>query len=225
MGHFCGDRMGSVSGNCVGSAYGDRMGHFCGDSMGSVSGDRMGSISGDRMGSISGDRMGSVSGDRVGGLICYTEMRNTRGNLFMLTNITNTIIAITADSKNRHEDARRGKLCVHFNTLGESGKVAGGRVETLYFCSPPACGTHGARRAAAAAHVRAPVCGDRMGSCARAGLRRPHGIHLRPRGFRLRRPHGALLWPLHWFPLRRLRGALDMLHKNEEHMWKSFHVD
>jgi hypothetical protein len=30
----------------------------------------------------------------------------------MLTNITNTIIAITADSKNRHEDAGRGELCV-----------------------------------------------------------------------------------------------------------------
>jgi hypothetical protein len=57
----------------------------------------------------------------------------------MLTNITNTIIAITADSKNRHEDAGRGELCVeswkrkiHFNTLGESGRVVGGRVETLY---------------------------------------------------------------------------------------------
>ena len=30
----------------------------------------------------------------------------------MLTNITNTIIAITADSKNGHEDAGRGELCV-----------------------------------------------------------------------------------------------------------------
>ena len=36
------------------------------------------------------------------------------------------------------EDAGRGELCVasrirkiHFNTLGESGRVAGGRVETL----------------------------------------------------------------------------------------------
>ena len=56
----------------------------------------------------------------------------------MLTNITNTIIAITADSENGHEDAGQGELCVesrirkiHFNTLGESGRVAGGRVETL----------------------------------------------------------------------------------------------
>jgi hypothetical protein len=30
----------------------------------------------------------------------------------MLTNITNTIIAITADSENGHEDAGRGELCV-----------------------------------------------------------------------------------------------------------------
>jgi hypothetical protein len=37
-----------------------------------------------------------------------------------------------------HKDAGRGELCVesrirkiHFNTLGESGRVAGGRVETL----------------------------------------------------------------------------------------------
>ena len=58
----------------------------------------------------------------------------------MLTNITNTIIAITADSENGHDDARRGELCVeswkrktHSKTLGESGRVAGGRVETLYF--------------------------------------------------------------------------------------------
>jgi hypothetical protein len=43
-------------------------------------------VCGDRMGSISCDRMGSVSGDRVGRLICYTESRGTRGNLFMLTN-------------------------------------------------------------------------------------------------------------------------------------------
>jgi hypothetical protein len=57
-----------------------------------------------------------------------------------LTNITNTIIAITADSENGHEDAGQGELCVeswkrrtYFNTLGESGRVAGGRVEALYF--------------------------------------------------------------------------------------------
>ena len=57
----------------------------------------------------------------------------------MLTNITNTIIAITADSKNGHEDVGQGELCVerrkrktHFNTPGESRRVAGGRVETLY---------------------------------------------------------------------------------------------
>jgi hypothetical protein len=67
---------------------------------------------GDRLGSVSCDRMGSVSGDRVGRLICYTESRSTLGNLFMLTNITNTIIAITADSKNGHEDAGRGELCI-----------------------------------------------------------------------------------------------------------------
>ena len=37
-----------------------------------------------------------------------------------------------------HEEAGRGELCVeswkrktHFNTLGESGRVGGGRVETL----------------------------------------------------------------------------------------------
>jgi hypothetical protein len=56
----------------------------------------------------------------------------------MLTNITNTIIAITADSENGHEDAGRGELCVeskkrkiYFNTLGESWGVVGGRVEAL----------------------------------------------------------------------------------------------
>ena len=69
-------------------------------------------VCGDRMGSVSGDCMGSVSGDRVGRLICYTELRSMRGNLFMLTNITNAIIAITADSKNGHEDSGRGELCV-----------------------------------------------------------------------------------------------------------------
>ena len=41
-----------------------------------------------------------------------TICRITRGNLFMLTNITNTIIAITADSENGHDDAGQGKLCV-----------------------------------------------------------------------------------------------------------------
>ena len=72
--------------------------------------------------------------------MCYRETRticrNTRGNLSSL--ITNTIIAITADSENGHEDAGQGELCAeswkrktHFNTLGESGRVAGGRVETL----------------------------------------------------------------------------------------------
>jgi hypothetical protein len=56
----------------------------------------------------------------------------------MLTNITNTIIAITADSEKGHKDAGQGELCVknqkrkiYFNTLGESGSVAGGRVEAL----------------------------------------------------------------------------------------------
>jgi hypothetical protein len=104
MGRFCGDRMGSVSGNCMGSVSGDRVGRFCGDCMGR--------FCGDRMGSVSGNRMGSVSGDRVGRLICYTESRSPPQNLFMLTNITNTIIAITADSKNGHEDAGQGELRV-----------------------------------------------------------------------------------------------------------------
>ena len=104
--------MGSASGDCVGSVCGDRMGRFCGDRMGSVSGDRMGSVSGDRMGRFCGDHMGSVSSDRVGRLICYTETRSKRLYLFMLTNTTNTIVAITADSKNGHEDAGQGELCV-----------------------------------------------------------------------------------------------------------------
>jgi hypothetical protein len=101
----------------------------------------------------------------------------------MLTNITNPIIAITADSKNRHEDAGRGELCVerpqkktYFNTLGESGRVTGGRVETLYFSFtacvrnarsrlrrawPSASSSTGGGRGARA---RTPVCGDHMGS-------------------------------------------------------------
>jgi hypothetical protein len=57
------------------------------------------------MGSVSGDRMGCFCGDRVGRLICYTETRS-------LTNIPKTIIAITADSKNGHENGERGELCV-----------------------------------------------------------------------------------------------------------------
>jgi hypothetical protein len=128
MGRFCGDRMGRFCGDHVGRFCGDRMGRFCGN--------RMGRFCGNRMGSVSGDRIGS--GDRVGLLICYAESWDTRGNLFILTNKTNTIIAITADSENGQEDARRGELCVerrkrkiHFNTLGESGRVAGGRIETL----------------------------------------------------------------------------------------------
>jgi hypothetical protein len=43
------------------------------------------------------------------------------------------------DSENGHEDAEGGELCVerrkrkiHFNTLGESGRTAGGSVETLW---------------------------------------------------------------------------------------------
>jgi hypothetical protein len=50
------------------------------------------------------------------------------------------------------------------------------------------------------------VCGDRMGR-----------LYWRPHGALLRRPHG--------FHLRRLRGAFDMLHRNEEHALKSLHVD
>ena len=50
--------------------------------VGSVCGHRTGSVSGDRVGSVSGDRMGSISGDRVERLICYTESRSTRENLF-----------------------------------------------------------------------------------------------------------------------------------------------
>jgi hypothetical protein len=102
----------------------------------------------------------------------WTICWSTCGNLFTLTNIHH--IAITADSENGQEDAEQGELCVeswkrkmHFNILGESGRVAGKRVETLYFFSPPACGMRGAvrggpgprrqaRRAAAAAHAR--VC-------------------------------------------------------------------
>ena len=50
------------------------------------------------------------------------------------------MIAITADSKNSHEDAGQGELFIesqkrkiHLNTLGESWRVVGGRIETLYF--------------------------------------------------------------------------------------------
>jgi hypothetical protein len=70
----------------MGSISSDRVGSVCGDRMGSVCGDRMGSVCGDRMGRFCSDLIDSVSGNRVEGLICYTETRSTRGNLFMLTN-------------------------------------------------------------------------------------------------------------------------------------------
>ena len=92
------------------------MGSVSGDCVGSVSGDCVGSVCGDRMGRFCGDRMGSFSSDCVRRLICYTETRSTRLYLFMLTNTTNTIVAITADSKNGYEDAGQGELC------GESPK-------------------------------------------------------------------------------------------------------
>jgi hypothetical protein len=44
-------------------------------------------------------------------------------------------------------------------------------------------------------------------------------------GFRLQRPHGFRLRRPHGFCLQRLGGALDMLHRNEEHALKSLHVD
>ena len=167
----------------------------------------------------------------------------------MLTNITNTIIAITADSENGHEDAGRGELCVeswkrkiYFNTLGESGRVAGGRESKL--CSF----SHRLRAECAEPFAEGlALCVELDGrrprhTRSRAGLRRPHWICLwRPRGFCLRRPHGALLRRPHrallrrphgfhlrrphGVRLRRPRGALDILHRNEEHAWKSFHVD
>ena len=62
------------------------MGSISRDLVGSVCSDRMGSVCGDRVGRFCGDRMGSISRDRVRRLICYTEMRSTRWNFFMLTN-------------------------------------------------------------------------------------------------------------------------------------------
>jgi hypothetical protein len=165
--------------------------------------------------------------------------------------LTNTIIAITADSKNGHEDAGRGELCVeswkrktHFNTLGESGRVAGGRVETLYF-SHRLSAERAERAEPFAEGLALGVIFDGRRpwhTRTRASLQRPHGIRLRrprgfhlrrPHGFRLRRPHGALLRRPHGFHLRpphgfclwRPHGALDMLHRNEEHVLKSLHVD
>ena len=60
----------------------------------------------------------------------------------MLTNITNTIIAIIADAEKDHKDTGQGELCVESKkrerTIQYSrreresrGRVAGGRVETL----------------------------------------------------------------------------------------------
>ena len=47
-------------------------------------------------------------------------------------------VVSAAATEMSHKDAGRGELCVesrirkiYFNTLGESGRVAGGRVETL----------------------------------------------------------------------------------------------
>ena len=59
---------------------------------------------------------------------------------------------------------RAGREKGQFNTLGESGRVAGGRVETLYFSSPPACGTRcGDRRGSVSGDRMGSVCGDHMG--------------------------------------------------------------
>ena len=165
----------------------------------------------------------------------------------MLTNITNTIIAITADSENGHEDAGRGELCVeswkrktHFDTLGESGRVAGGRVETLYF-------SHRLHAERAEPFVEGLALSVELDG------RRPRRMRSRrsavtaldlslatswvlsavttwgasaaTTGFRLQRPHGFRLRRPHGIRLRRPRGALDMLHRNEEHALKSLHVD
>jgi hypothetical protein len=149
----------------------------------------------------------------------------------MLTNITNTIIAITADSKNGHEDAGRGELCVesrkrkiYFNALGESGRVAGGRGRAregaLKLCifSHRLCAER-AEPFAEGLALGVVLDGRRpRRTRARAGLRRPHGIRLwRPHGIRLWRPLGFRLRRPHGFHLRRPRGALDMLNGNECH--------
>ena len=46
------------------------------------------------------------------GVVELESIDGLQRNLFMLTNITNTIIAITADSENGNEKAGRGELCV-----------------------------------------------------------------------------------------------------------------
>jgi hypothetical protein len=75
------------------------------------------------------------------GKLLEEEIEGSRASLEVVGDTErtdNAIIAITADSDNGQEDAGRGELCVerrkrktHFNTLGESGRVAGGRVENL----------------------------------------------------------------------------------------------
>jgi hypothetical protein len=152
----------------------------------------------------------------------------------MLTNITNTIIAITADSENGHEDAGQGELCAeswkrktHFNTLGESGRVAGGRVETLYFShrlhaervEPFAEGlalgvelygrrprrTRSRRSAATALDLSLATACVLSAATTRGASAATTGFRLQqPHGFRLRRPHGFCLRQPHGFCLRRL---------------------
>jgi hypothetical protein len=70
--------------------------------------------------------------------------------------------------------------------------------------------------------ARAPVCGDSMGSVSGDCVGSVCGDQM---GRLYWRPHGALLRRPHGFRLRRPRGALDMLHRNEEHVLKSLHVD
>jgi hypothetical protein len=57
---------------------------------------------------------------------------------FATCSLSPLFVVSAAATEMTHKDAGRGELCVesrirkiHFNTLGESGRVAGGRVETL----------------------------------------------------------------------------------------------
>jgi hypothetical protein len=142
--------------------------------------------------------------------------------------------------------ARREKG--QFSTLGESGRVAGGHVEALYFLLTFAmcCVVSFTVSKSKSSHEDAGQdrgkfdSGSRRGGdpCSfshrlRAERARPFaeglalGVEIdgrrpqRPRRTRtragLRRPHGIRL--------RQPRGALDMLHRNEEHALKSLHVD
>ena len=165
----------------------------------------------------------------------------------MLTNITNTIIAITADSENGHEDAGQGELCVeswikklHLNTLGESGGVAGGRVESLYFShrlhaerAEPfveglALGVEldGRRpRRTRSRWSEATALDLSLATASVLSAATTWGASTATAGFRPQRPHEFRLRRLHGFCLWRLCGVIDMLHRNEEHALKSLHVD